>query len=374
MFLRFLDIKRELWIPALFGKCFWFNVLVLFWAAAVWLGPRLACAAEPSAYRGSAQAFAAEMAAKHGLDSVALADLMARARYRQDVIDTMRRPYESKPWSVYRALFLTPSRIHGGVAFWREHAALLRRAELEYGVPPEVIVAIVGVETSYGGNLGRHLVIDALSTLGFAYPPRADFFRGELEDFLLLARDESLDAGAVTGSYAGAVGKAQFIPSSYRAYAVDFDGDGRRDLWRSDADVIGSVANYLSAHGWRPRQPVAAPAMLTPEARAAVASGALSAARNDPVAPATPVGALAALGVATGETLDPDAQATLLSLDGQEDEYWVGLDNFYVITRYNRSNLYAMAVYQLGREIRTSYLARDHRQAAAQRQWKGEKP
>ena len=137
------------------------------------------------------------------------------------------------------------------MAFWQGQADALHRAEQEYGVPPEVIAAIVGVETSYGANLGRYRVLDALTTLGFAYPPRADFFRGELEQFLLLTRDEGIDPARVTGSYAGAVGKPQFIPSSYRTFAVDFDGDGRRDLWHSDADVIGSVANYLRRHGWR---------------------------------------------------------------------------------------------------------------------------
>jgi membrane-bound lytic murein transglycosylase B len=365
MFLRFSDIKRELWIRAQLGKCFWFNVLVLSSAPVAWLSQTPASAAEPPVYRSAAQVFAAEMAAKHGLDDHALADLLARARYRQDIVDAMRRPFEGKPWSAYRPLFLTPERIRAGAAFWQAHADLLCRAEHEYGVPPEVVVAIIGVETSYGGNLGRHRVIDALSTLGFAYPPRADFFRGELEAFLLLSRDEAFDAGGVTGSYAGAVGKPQFIPSSYRAFAVDFDGDGRRDLWRSDADVIGSVANYLRQHGWRPQEPVAFLATLTPQASAALAADAIPVAHKEPVEPSRPAGELAALGVATAEPLDPDAPAVLVHLEGPADEYWVGLDNFYVITRYNRSNLYAMAVHQLGREIKALYLATDPRQAAA---------
>jgi membrane-bound lytic murein transglycosylase B len=365
MFLRFLHIKRELWNRAHFEKCFWFKVLVLTWPVAAGLDAGPVRAAEPSDYRSAAQAFVAEMAAKHGFDRAALNKLMDRARYRKDIIDTMRRPYEGKPWSLYRPIFFTQARIDGGLAFWQTNAELLRLAERDYGVPPEVIVAIVGVETNYGGNLGKHRVIDALTTLGFSYPPRADFFRGELEAFLLLARDETIDAAHVTGSYAGALGKPQFIPSSYRAFAVDFDGDGRRDLWRSDADVIGSVANYLRQHGWQSAEPVAVPVTLTPGARAAIEAKAVPGAQKEPVKPATPVEQLAAIGVAAAEPLDPRAPVALLRLDGPEEEFWVALDNFYAITRYNHSNLYAMAVYQLGREIKALYLAKDPRQAAA---------
>lgn len=365
MFLRFVQKKRELWDRARLTKCFWFKALVLIWPLLAWLGQTPVHAAEPAAYRSAARGFVAEMAAKNGFDPVALNKLMNRARYRQDIVDAMRRPYEGKPWSLYRPIFLTPARIEGGQAFWLANAELLSRAERDYGVPPEVVVAIIGVETSYGGNLGRHRVVDALTTLGFAYPPRADFFRRELEAFLLLARDEAIDAARVTGSYAGALGKPQFIPSSYRKFAVDFDGDGRRDLWRSDADVIGSVANYLQHHGWRPGEPVALPATLTPEARAAVAADAIPVARKDPVSPATPAGELAGRGVTTPEPLDPAAPAALLMLDGPEDEFWIAFNNFYVVTRYNHSNLYAMAVYQLSREIKALYLATESRQAAA---------
>jgi membrane-bound lytic murein transglycosylase B len=395
MFLRFLSTKREVRIGALRDKCF---VLIGFLASAlVAVGPATALgdqararsgakANEPADYRSSARVFATEVAERHGFDPAALTALMDRARYRQDVIDAMRRPYEGRPWAEYRPIFLTQARIADGLAFWQAQADSLRRAEQEYGVPPEVVVAIIGVETSYGGNLGKHRVLDALSTLGFAYPPRADFFRGELEQFLLLTRDEAIDPLRVTGSYAGAVGKPQFIPSSYREFAVDFDGDGRRDLWRSDADVIGSVANYLQRHGWRPGEDVALAATLAEGAEAALAEAGVELAEKRPVKPQTAAALLRSAGVSTTAPLNPDAAVTLLRLDGKgdgvkggrsdsatdgqaqslQDEYWVALENFYVLTRYNRSNLYAMAVYQLGREIKALYLAREPRQAAAQ--------
>jgi membrane-bound lytic murein transglycosylase B len=306
--------------------------------------------AEPSTYRAGADAFVRDMVDRHGFDPVELKGVMERASYRQGIIDAMNRPYEAKPWHSYRQLFLTPERIGGGVDFWRSNAELLARAESAYGVSPQIIVAIIGVETNYGGNLGKHLVIDALTTLGFAYPRRADFFRRELEAFLLLSREEKVDPVAAVGSYAGAMGKPQFIPSSYRAYAVDFDGDGRRDLWDTNADVIGSVANYLKGHGWRPGEPVA----FLAEPSAGVPVG-LEIAEKSPVAPNTTAGDLRAAGVAWRETLQPDAPATLIRLDGVQDEYWVGLDNFYAITRYNHSNLYAMAVHLLSEEIRAGY-------------------
>jgi membrane-bound lytic murein transglycosylase B len=306
--------------------------------------------AEPSTYRAGADAFVRDMVDRHGFDPVELKGVMERASYRQGIIDAMNRPYEAKPWHRYRQLFMTPERIGGGADFWRSNAELLARAESAYGVSPQIIVAIIGVETNYGGNLGKHLVIDALTTLGFAYPRRADFFRRELEAFLLLSREEKVDPVAAVGSYAGAMGKPQFIPSSYRAYAVDFDGDGRRDLWDTNADVIGSVANYLKGHGWRPGEPVA----FLAEPSSGVPVG-LEIAEKSPVAPNTTAGDLRAAGVAWRETLQPDDPATLIRLDGIQDEYWVGLDNFYAITRYNHSNLYAMAVHLLSEEIRARY-------------------
>jgi membrane-bound lytic murein transglycosylase B len=298
------------------------------------------------------------MVSRHGFDPDAIGALLAQARYRQVIVDAMERPYESMPWHRYRKIFLTQERLAAGLAFWRANADALDRARTVYGVSPEVVVAIVGVETSYGEQVGDHRVLDALTTLGFAYPKRGAFFRGELESFLLLQREEGLDPVLTKGSYAGALGKPQFIPSSYRAFAVDFDGDGRRDLWGSDADTIGSVANYFRAHGWRAGEPVALRATL----KAAVVDDVLAGvpvADKSPVAPNTTAGQLRAAGVEWLESaqvrLDASLPATLIELDGEKTEYWVGLANFYAITRYNHSNLYAMAVHQLSLEIRARH-------------------
>lgn len=308
--------------------------------------------AEPAGYAIEADVFAREMVERHGFDSAELRGVLTDARYSQAIVDAMDRPYEAKPWRDYRALFVTPERIAGGVAFRRDNAALLARAETDYGVAPQIIVAIIGVETNYGGNVGKHRVIDALTTLGFAYPRRAVFFRRELEAFLLLSREEQLDPLRAIGSYAGAMGKPQFIASSYRNYAVDFDGDGRRDLWGSNADVIGSVANYFKQHGWRSGEPVAFAAGL----RSGVPAG-IALLEKTPAPPETTAGTLRAAGVEWDELLSADVPASLIRLDGVEDEYWVGLNNFYAITRYNHSNLYAMAVYQLSEAIREGHEA-----------------
>lgn len=314
-------------------------------------------AGTPSSYESGRSVFVEEMVHKHGLPRAEVAALMSDARYRQRIIDAMNRPYEAKPWRDYRALFVTPERVQGGVTFWRDNAALITRAEAAYGVPPQILVAILGIETNYGGNLGDHLVIDSLSTLGFSYPRRAQFFRGELEEFLLLVRDEGMSPRTAKGSYAGALGKPQFIPSSYRVYAVDFDGDGRRDLWNSNADVVGSIGNYLARHGWRRDRPIAAEAVL-----ANGRTETLAITDKKPAAPETTLAQFAALGIepavepANGRW-NNDTRAALIELDGVTREYWLGFDNFYAITRYNHSNLYAMAVFQLGREIAQRYLA-----------------
>jgi membrane-bound lytic murein transglycosylase B len=312
--------------------------------AALLLSSTVACAHTPE-NRPAIQAFAAEMAQKHGFQQPELEKLLNATEFRDDIIQAISRPAESKPWHQYRPIFLKPDRIEGGVEFWAENEALLRQAEAEYGVPPEIIVAIIGVETRYGKHTGRYRVLDSLTTLAFGYPKRARFFRRELEEFLLLSREEKVDPSQALGSYAGAMGKPQFISSSYRVYAVDHDGDGQRDLWNSNADVIGSVANYFKRHGWRRGEPITQQVTGGEDLDKYVEAG---------MKPSIKVSDLLASGLrpVSGQPPSTDALSSLIKLDaGDRDEYWFGLHNFYVITRYNHSNLYAMAAYQLSREI-----------------------
>ena len=288
--------------------------------------------------------FAEEMAAKHTFDKASLALLLGAAQKQQRILDAIASPAEAKPWYAYRPIFVTESRIREGIEFWNANAATLNRAAEVYGVPPEIIVAIIGVETRYGRHKGGFRVIDSLATLAFNYPPRSAFFRRELEQFLLLAREENLDPLQPVGSYAGAMGRPQFISSSYRRYAIDFDGDGFRDLWQNDADAIGSVANYFARHGWQSGEPITYRAAVEGDGFNQVLS---SSPKTDHT-----IGELRAQGVHIDAPLADDQPATLFRLDTRSDpEYWVGLKNFYVITRYNHSILYAMAVYQLSQEI-----------------------
>jgi membrane-bound lytic murein transglycosylase B len=240
---------------------------------------------------------------------------------------------------------MTEARIRDGRAFLREHWSLLQRIESDTGVPAEMIVAIMGVETSYGRITGSHRVLDALYTLGLFYPRREAFFRAELMSFLKLAQEESIDLDGARGSYAGAMGWGQFMPSSYRAYAVDGDGDGRRDLWGSLPDITASIANYFVVHGWRPGQPVAVPAAFTGAEEFLPGNLEASHALAD----------LAERGYRPQYAVGADLPATVINLDGaQGREHWITFQNFYVISRYNRSPLYSLAVYQLSREIATA--------------------
>ncbi len=295
--------------------------------------------------RPEVQAFIDEMASKHGFDRNELGAIFEQVRMKQKIIDAITRPAESKPWYQYRPIFVTETRISEGVKFWNENEADLKRAAEVYGVPPEIIVAIIGVETRYGRHKGGWRVLDSLSTLAFAYPRRAKFFRSELEQYLLLAREESLDPLTIKGSYAGAMGKAQFISSSYRHYAVDFDGDGKRDLWNNTTDAIGSVANYFKRHNWQPGEPVGSYAM--------VGSNRISRLLKAGIKPHTPVKEFRKQGVTALTPLPPEALAALIAFDKKvgRPDYWLGLNNFYTITRYNHSPLYAMAVYQLSQAI-----------------------
>ena len=290
-------------------------------------------------------AYVDEIVERHGFDRSALVSLFEGAERQGRIIEAISRPAERvKSWGEYRALFLTPKRIDQGVEFWRQHESTLARAAEEFRVAPEIVVAILGVETSYGRITGGYRVLDALMTLAFDYPPRAPFFKGELTQFLLLAREENKDPEDLVGSYAGAMGYGQFIPSSYRAYAVDFDGDGRRDIWNNVEDAVGSVANYFRRHGWRGDGPVALPVEVEGDAAEAAA--------NEGLAPNYDVAELKRLGVRVG-TLADDAKAALFRMEGDDGtEYWLGLHDFYVITRYNRSAMYALAVLQLSQELR----------------------
>ncbi len=288
--------------------------------------------------------FIDEMVKEHGFKKQELTALFDQVTLRPKIIEAMKRPAEGKPWYEYRPIFLTPESIEGGLDFWSEHADVLARAERIYGVPPEIIVAIIGVETRYGQNTGSHRVLDALSTLAFDYPPRGDFFRSELKHYLLLAREEHLDPLALKGSYAGAMGYPQFIPSSYRNFAVDFDEDGQRDLLNNINDVIGSVAHYFSKHGWQRGAAVALPATVSGDKYTALLGG---------LKPELSLGNLKQQGVSfDASNLRGDQRGALLEFETETGmEYWVGLQNFYTITRYNHSQLYAMAVYQLSNEI-----------------------
>lgn len=293
--------------------------------------------------------FIQRMVEQHGFDSRYLQQVLADARYRQDIIDKISRPAErTLNWSQYRRIFLTRKRIEAGRRFMRRNHEALQRAERVYGVPPQIVTAIIGIETFYGRIAGKHRVLDALYTLAFHYPKRSRFFTDELEKFLLLTRQEGLDPRQPLGSYAGAMGLGQFMPSSYLAYAVDFDGDGKRDIWNDATDAIGSVANYFARHGWKRDFPVTLPAQgVDPRRHARFLDGDLK--------PTFTLAELRRAGIRFDRLVNDQLKASLVTLETDAGaEYWLGLNNFYVITRYNHSPMYAMAVYQLGEALAES--------------------
>jgi membrane-bound lytic murein transglycosylase B len=287
------------------------------------------------------------MVEKHDFDREELRDILATAEIKEKIIDLISRPAEkTKSWGEYREHFLTRERISAGADFWAEHEDLLVSISDESGVPIEILVGIIGVETYFGRITGGHRVIDALSTLAFAYPPRSKFFRKELEQYLLLVREEGMQATEATGSYAGAMGRPQFMPSSYRAYAVDSTGDGKRDIWNNWTDVAGSIANYFLEHGWRPGEEVTVQASL-----GSAWKGEVPKPKNTLKASGT-IASLSRKGVMFVTDLPADSAGELLAVEGNDGpEYWIGFHNFFVITRYNRSVMYALAVHQLGQEI-----------------------
>jgi len=293
------------------------------------------------------EAFIGEMAEKHHFNPGELRRIFSEVKPQPEVLRAISAPASAVPWNEYRALFINPTRIADGVKFWDDNAEALSRARQQYGIPEEIIVATIGVETRYGKNTGTHRVLDALTTLAFDYTQRAGFFRRELEQFLLLAREARIDPLSFKGSYAGAMGMPQFIPSVYRRYSVDFDGDGNSNLWKSPADAIGSIANYYKVYGWKPDGPIAVGAKVSGDEFMPLLS------QN--VKPHTPVAELQKIGVTPEQEVPGENLASLFALgEGDEAQYWLALNNFYVIIRYNRSVYYAMSVYELSREIRAA--------------------
>jgi len=288
-----------------------------------------------------------ELEKQEDFDRKSLVYLFSDVKRKDSIIKAMNRPAEGKEWKEYRPIFVTPTRIKQGLSFWRENEKLLNEVEQKYGVPAEIIVSIIGVETRYGRNKGSYRVIDALSTLGFDYPKRSKFFLSELKHFLILARDAGLDPSKAKGSYAGAIGMPQFIPSSYRHYAVDYNNDGRTDLIDSTEDTIASVANYFVKHGWKKNAPITAPAKN--------ANPNLEFFRTHRLKPKLSIAGLESKGFTSSGTFDRNQKATPLTFQGAKgEEHWLALHNFYVITRYNHSALYAMAVFQLSEEIKSA--------------------
>jgi len=295
--------------------------------------------------RPDVQKFIAGMVDEYDYDRDVLIAAIGEAETKQKILDAISRPAErSLNWAEYRAIFLTDERIEAGAKFWQEHRTDIERISAETGVSPDILVGIIGVETYFGRITGSYRVIDALSTLAFDYPPRAKFFTRELQQFLLLIREEGIDAAQPTGSYAGAMGRPQFMPSSYRAYAVDSSDDGQRDIWSNWQDVIGSVANYFVRHGWQAGNEVVARATLGDTWQGKPPANTLK--------PAETVASLSEQGIVFATGMGVDHTSQLVTLEGNDgDEYWVGFHNFFVITKYNRSVMYALAVYQLGQEI-----------------------
>jgi membrane-bound lytic murein transglycosylase B len=318
--------------------------------AALGAGVAAAQTVDPQAVERASAAFVERMVSKHDFDAEEVRAILDGVEIQPRILETIARPAERVvPWHEYRGIFMTEQRIAAGAEFWREKAEAIEAASERFGVAPEIIVSIIGIETFFGQRMGSYRVLDALATLAFAYPPRSSFFTSELESFLLLSRDEGVDLSAALGSYAGAMGAGQFIPSSFRAYAVDGNGDGRRDLWQDWEDILASVANYFKVHGWRDAEPVADPVEL-----AEAWSG--HEPQNSMDLDYT-VGSLKQLGYEFSSAHSATAPATILALEAEGDgkEYWVGYHNFRVITRYNRSVKYALAAHQLSQAILAEY-------------------
>ena len=292
------------------------------------------------------QAFIKKMVDEHGFEEKYITDVLSKSSNKLSILKAISRPAEkSKEWFEYRPIFITEKRISKGQEFIETHKEALQSAEEIYGVPKEVITAIIGVETFYGKITGSYKVLDALVTLGFNYPPRAKFFRKELEEFFLLSREEGFDATVVLGSYAGAMGNGQFISSSYRYYTADGDGDGKRDLWNSWPDAIHSVANYFSEHKWISEQAVITEAKIPEDLKTTFQKTQVNLKDHT-------IGSLQDLGIIFKTDLDRDLPALVVVMQQEKNtDYFVAFNNFYTITRYNRSPMYALAVHQLSQKL-----------------------
>ncbi len=320
-------------------------------AAAMFSQSSFAVEKQPVIELDEAKVFINEMVDKHQFNRSELETLFTNSQIQPSIIKAISRPFEALPWHRYRQLFVTDSHVASGIEFWNQHQSTLERAEREYGVPAEIIVAILGVETRYGKHKGGHAVVDALSTLAFKYPKRAKFFRSELEQFLLLTKEQKLDPASIEGSYAGAMGVPQFISSSYRHYAVDFNGSGSADLMNNVDDAIGSVANYFKLHGWEPGASV----IYKAESTQKEATKTLKQSKKAPK-PQYSLTEVNNAGFKPVQNVNlAKEKLALVTLEGSDgEEHFLGLNNFYVITRYNHSNHYAMAVYQLSQRLKSA--------------------
>ena len=332
-------------------------VMLIACTALYGVGIRSAAAIDTK--RADIKEFITHMHDAYGFKTRPLKKLLAAAQLQPAILDAMEKPAEkARPWYEYRPIFLNERRIREGTDFWIAHRQVLDQASVRSGVAPEYLAAILGVETYYGRLTGSYRVLDALGTLAFDYPARSKFFRDELEQFLLLTRDLHLDPRAVKGSYAGAMGAPQFMPSNYRRYAIDADADGRIDLWANWADVCASVGNFLKVHGWNAGEPVLVEANVAADKPESLDGRKLDLAES--------VGSLMAKGVSFDSPLPMDAPALLIAADESDGTRWrVGFNNFYVITRYNHSPLYAMAVYELAGAIKERVLSLDAAAAPA---------
>lgn len=301
--------------------------------------------------RKDVQLFIKDMVKEHHFNSKELTAIMNQVVLQPEIIESMERPYEKKNWDVYRDLFLTPARLQGGLDYWRVNRETLDKAEKKYGVPPEIIVAILGVETLYGERQGEHRVLDSLATLAFNYPKRSSYFTKELKEYLLLCREHSVSPTQYKGSYAGAIGQPQFMPSSYRSYAVDFNHKGKRDLVSNNDDSIASIANYFHRHGWKENNGVAQHAVLTGKRYKRI--------QVNPKTPNYYYSQLVANGVKpeTAAHNHPSRAALIELVTAQGNEYWIAYPNFFVITRYNSSPQYALVVYLLSQQLKKQWIA-----------------